>query len=63
VLKGWPGRLEGPKFPYNDEVTATFTLSQCQSTDARSWADCQVDCQPLELASFSLDGGGTGASP
>jgi hypothetical protein len=20
VLKGWPGRLEGLKFPYNDEV-------------------------------------------
>jgi hypothetical protein len=23
ALKGWPGRLEGPKFPYNDEVTGS----------------------------------------
>jgi hypothetical protein len=23
VLEGWPGRLEGPKFPYNDEVTGS----------------------------------------
>jgi hypothetical protein len=23
VLMGWSGRLEGPKFPYNDEVTGS----------------------------------------
>jgi hypothetical protein len=28
VLQGWAGRLEGPKFPYNDEVTTRFALPQ-----------------------------------
>ena len=54
VLYGWPGRREGPKFPYNDEVTAAVHAVPVPEHGYWSWADCQ----PLELALFSLDGGG-----